>query len=650
MQNQLIEKDIPTIIQKLNLCDKIKFGYIKGKSNYVCIDRLNKCEDMEVDFEGNIALLYLRNYCEDGIHGDIENINYVIFKHFNLDKYIKGFNCDNDNCDLEKCRKKCHLRNRYNELPDENITVINHSLLACWPYNEKKKINHLIIDEGHNLMEKCYDFFSEEFNSEEFFELLEIIEKGHNNILYLLLNLNAAFGHRESIDRDKIRYIVNDIKVNANLLINEFRGMKVCNNEYNFTTEIFLPREDMKFIKKPVLEGVSDLKCSIYPLFKLLNDYINNIVGEEPVNDDRDYKILSDYISKIKNAFDVLDKFLEISTNYAKVLEVEKEYKYFKCSVVPLHVDELVNEYMLKDIKSTAFLSATLRIDNSFYAMKKHLGQLKAKEFLIPSTFDLKNMTKIIALKDIGRYDEASFIKKAAKFIFESAKITNGHSMILFNNNARRQLIFDELQLLTRGTKIEVYMNKKAINSLKDKNRKVIILGSKGFFEGIDIPGDYLSTVMLDKLPNYSPDYPLLRAIREYEKKDYKSVNYPQLCIKLKQIYGRLVRSTYDYGYFIILDPGQNEYTIRNLERDLNGPKIINTTSVKLLNEMKFDYTNWKRHNLNKIIKDMQKENKDIKAEFNFESDKHKMFWMLDKTEDNHCYFSNIDFKLDGNI
>ncbi len=650
LQNQLIEKDIPTIIQKLNLCDKIKFGYIKGKSNYVCIARLNKCEAMEKDFQGNLAQLYLRNYCSDGNYGDIENINYVIFKHFNLEKYIGGFNCDNDNCELEKCRKNCYLRNRYNELSHENITVINHSLLACWPYNEKKKINHLIIDEGHNLMEKCYDFFSEEFNSEEFFQLLEIIEKGNNNILFLLLNLNAAFGHKEGIDRDKIRYIVNDIKVNTNLLINEFRGMKLCNDEYNFTTEIFLPREDMKFIKKPILEGISDLKSSIYPLFKILNDYVYNIVGDEPVNDDKDYKILSDYIGKIKTAFDILDKFIEISTNYAKVLEVEKEYKYFICRVVPLHVDELLNEHMLKDIKSTTFLSATFRIDNSFYQIKKHLGQLKAKEFLIPSAFDLRNMTKIIALSDMGRYDEGSYIKKTAKFIFESAKITNGHSLILFNNNARRQLVFDELQLLTRGTKLEVHMNKKSINTLKDKKRKIIILGSKGFFEGIDIPGDYLNTVMLDKLPNYSPDYPLLRAIREYEKKDYKSVNYPQLCIKLKQIYGRLVRSIYDYGYFIILDPGQNKYTIRNLERDLNGPKIINTTSEKILQEMRFDYTNWKRRNLNKMIKDMQKEKRSIKTEFNYESDKNKMFWSLDKVEDKHFYFSNIDLKLDGNI
>ena len=57
--------------------------------------------------------------------------------------------------------------------------------------------------------------------------------------------------------------------------------------------------------------------------------------------------------------------------------------------------------------------------------------------------------------------------------------------------------------MLTRGSKIEIHMNKKSINALKDKDRTVVILGSKGFFEGIDVPGDGLNCVMLDKLPNY---------------------------------------------------------------------------------------------------------------------------------------------------
>lgn len=650
LQNQLIERDIPTILKKLRLDDKLNYGAMKGKGNYLCIERLNKCESLEFDEKGNLALLFLRRLCENGKYGDIENINYSAQKHFELDRYINEVNCDSEQCKLEKCTRPCYLRNRYNELPEENITVINHSLLACWPYAEKKKINHIIIDEGHNLMEKCYDFFAEEFSYLEFLELLDLIEKGHPSIIALLLNLNASFGYRETIEKDKLTYLVNEITINTNILLNDFRSMRLVSGEYNFNTEFFIPRDDLKGITKAIGPEISMLKESIYPLYKVLNDYVSNITLDDEINGDNDHKSLSDYISKLKSTFDILDKFLESSVFFAKILEVDAEYKSFKLRNVPLNVGELVNEHMLKDVKSTTFLSATLRIENSFNKMKKHLGQEKAKEFLIPPTFDLKKRTKIFALNDAGRYDEPSYIKNVSKFIFNTAQKINGHILVLFNNNARRSAVNEELDLLIRGTKIEVHTNKKSVSALNDKNRQVIILGTKGFFEGIDVPGDALSCVMLDKIPNYSPEYPILRAITAYQKKGYQDVNYPQVCIKAKQIYGRLIRSTFDYGYFIILDPGQNSYTIRNLERDLGGPPIEIASSNKVLSEMQFDYNNWKRSNINMIINNLKKNNKDIKAEFNNEAKKHKMFWELLKVESGEYFFENINFKLNGKL
>ncbi|OOM09097.1 helicase C-terminal domain-containing protein [Clostridium saccharobutylicum] len=650
LQNQLIERDIPTILKKLRLDDKLNYGAMKGKGNYLCIDRLNKCESLEFDEKGNLSLLFLRRLCEDGKYGDIENISYWAQKHFELDKYLKDVNCDSEQCKLEKCIKPCYLRTRYNDLPNENITVINHSLLSCWPYCEKKKINHIIIDEGHNLMEKCYDFFAEEFSSFEFLELLDMIEKGHPSILAMLLNLNASFGFRETIEKDKLNYLVNDIIVNINILINDFRSMRLVTGEYNFTTEFFIPREDLQGITKVLGCEISVLKESIYPLYKLINDYISNITQDDEINGDTDYKNISDYVAKLKSAFDILDKFLEKSTYYAKILEVDSEYKTFVLKNVPLNVGELVNEQMLKEVKSTTFISATLRIENSFNRMKRHLGQNNAKEFLIPSTFDLKNRTKIFALNNVGRYDEPGFIKKISKFIFNTAQKLNGHILVLFNNNARRLAVNEELEILTRGTKIEVHTNKKSIGALNDKNRIVIILGSKGFFEGIDVPGDALNCVMLDKLPNYSPEFPILRAITTYQKKGYQDVNYPQLCIKVKQIYGRLIRSTFDYGYFIILDPGQNSYTIRNLERDLGGPNIELAPTNKILSEIEFNYNNWKRNNINIILKNLKKNNKNIEQNFNNEAKKHKMFWELYKIENEQYYFKNMNFKLKGKI
>lgn len=650
LQNQLIERDIPNILKKLMLDDKLKYGAMKGKANYICIERLNKCDRLQEDMEGNLALLFLRRLVENGEYGDIENISYWIIRHFNLDNYFKDVTCDSDSCNLEKCTKPCYLRKRYNELPTENVTVINHSLLSCWPYCEKKKINHIIIDEAHNLMEKCYDFFAEEFSSREFLEMLDIIDKGHPNIIGLLLNLNASFGFRETIEKDKIIYLVNEIIVNINILMNDFRSMRLISGEYDFNTEFFIPRDDLKGITKSLYPEINAIKESIYPLYKVLNTYVSNIVQDDEVTGDNDYKIINDYIVKLRGTFEMLDKFLERSRFFAKVLEIDKEYKEFRLKNVPLNVGELVNEHMLKDVKSTTFLSATLRIENSFNRMKRHLGQERAKEFSIPPVFDLKRQTKIFALKDMGHYDDANYIKRISRFIYETSKKINGHILVLFNNNVRRNAAYEELEMLTRGSKIEIHTSKKSINILNDKDRQAIILGTKGFFEGIDVPGDGLSCVMLDKLPNHSPEYPILRAVTTYQNKMYQDFNYPQLCIKVKQIYGRLIRSVYDYGYFIILDPGENPYTIRNLQRDLGGPDIENESSHKVLKMIEHDYKQWKKRNLNMIIKNMKINNKNIEEEFNNEAKKLKMFWELDFVDNGNYHFKNMNYRLNGRI
>ncbi|GAA0076272.1 helicase C-terminal domain-containing protein [Clostridium sp. CTA-5] len=650
LQNQLIDKDIPMLLKKLGLYGKLNYGAMKGKGNYICIDRLNKCDQLKESKEGNLTDLFLRRLCSEGKYGDIENISFWAYNHYEIEKYLKLINCDNDSCNLDRCTKLCYLRKRYNELPNENITVINHSLLACYPYSEKKKINHLIIDEAHNLMEKCYDFFCEEFSSFDFIELLNQIEKGHPSIYMQLRNLNAEFGYRETIELDKLKYLVEDINTNILILINEFRRMNLVEGKYNFVTEFFLPREELKVSMEALSMQISNLKESIYRLYKILNDYVKNITLEDETNGDKDYKNLSEYIKKIKDTFDICDKFLEKSTFYAKELEIEVDYNGFIIRNIPLNVGELVNEHMLKEVKSTTFVSATLRIENSFEKIKKHLGQENSEDFIIPPTFNLKQRTKIFALNDIGSYDSPNYIKNIAEFIFNTAKKLNGHILVLFNSNQRKQEVFEELDLLTRGTKIEVHTNRKAIPALNDKNRIVIILGGQGFFEGIDIAGEGLTCVMLDKLPNRSIEYPILKAITTYQNKKYQDVNYPQLCIKLKQIYGRLIRSNFDYGYFIILDPGKNPNTIRNIERDLGGPDIQIAGCNRVLGYMDYDYGIWKKYNLSLLLKDIKSNEKDIEKYFNNEAKKHKMFWEFLGVKDNQCYFRNINYNLKSKL
>lgn len=647
LQNQLIDRDIPNILEMLGLNEKINYGAIKGKGNYLCAERLSKNSEVTGGLLESLSEIFLKRLCENGEHGDIEKISQFAYSHFKLDDNINKFLCDSDECNLDRCYKKCYLKNRYNELSKENITVVNHSLLANWPYSEKKKITHLIIDEAHNLMDKCYDFFADEFYSKELEEQLEYLYGKEPSIFRILNYLNASLGYREVLDLDKLKFCASQINLDIQKILIYLNNAKLPNDEYNFKVEYSLAEEDIKKKLIKIDEYISKLKENIYALYYVLNKYFNNITLEgEDGKEEHEYRIVTNYILKLKSSFDTLDSFISKSNgkeNIAKEFEVSKDYSYFRIRNIPLNVDELFNEKILKDVKSVTFLSATLRINNSFSRIKGLLGQEEAKEWVVPPTFKLKDRTRIFTMKDIGRYNSKNFIENSAQFIYKMALKLNGHILVLFTNNLRKESIEDRLKELIKGSKIEVYSDKKSIRYLNDKERQVIILGSKGFFEGIDLPGDALTAVILDKIPNKSIEDPLLKAIVNYKNKDYRYVNYPQLCIKVKQVYGRLIRSNTDYGYFCILDGGTNNQTLLNLQKDLKGPIFQNSTSSEVLESLDKDYYRWNLENLSSIIRSVDRKN--FFDLFIGENKKRKSFFNV-SMENGKYIFTNMNFRF----
>ncbi len=164
LQTQLIKKDIPNVLKSLGLEEKVSFGYIKGKSNYICVEKLekyineydnNKCTSGEI-----LSLIILERLVNKGIYGDIEEINYWILNNFaDIITHLRHVSCDPNLCKPKKCYKECLYKKRVEELKEEDITVVNHSLLARWPYKDEKPIENLIVDEAHNLVNIFYKKF-----------------------------------------------------------------------------------------------------------------------------------------------------------------------------------------------------------------------------------------------------------------------------------------------------------------------------------------------------------------------------------------------------------------------------------------------------------------------------------------------------------
>ena len=615
LQTQLIKKDIPNVIKSLGLEDKISFGYIKGKSNYICVEKLekyineydnDKCTTSEI-----LSLIILERLVSEGIYGDIEEINYWIFNNFpEIITHLRHVACDPNLCKPKKCYKECLYKKRVEELKEEDITVVNHSLLARWPYKDEKPIENLIVDEAHNLVEKGYEFFASEveYRSLKFFL--------HEIYPYEMIN-NSPFAYTTRNKKiikpfDRFYYFLNmdannksKISREINLIIEEAEYILEYGRQNNYSTisnynlswEINLQKNEKacsvykdkrmidvtydkygECIKNSLDKILANLKSILYILDRHMDD--DSIDKENDTYKQGESKFKD--LDALKNTIEVFLEYNEADT-YARIVTLSKNFDDFLFQVIPLNIADLFEEKILSSLSSGIFLSATLTVNNNMRHFTNTLGidRFIHREEVIEPIFDYKNRIKIITLDDISSYKNKEFIGDMSKVISNLSPHTNGHMLSLFNSKDRQEKTYEVLKDYLHKQNTEIYMSKKYIKILKDLNKKCVILGSKGCFEGVDIPGDGLICVTLDKIPNLNPKDPLYSTIMAKFNKTYYDINQPQMIIKLKQAMGRILRSKYDYGCFIIFDMGRKENLYR-LKKDLHNCEIVNTDQYNI--------------------------------------------------------------------
>lgn len=609
LQIQLINKDIPNVLNSLGLSNKIKYGYIKGKNNYICVEKLEHYKNDYVSsnptFDEVISILMLEQLIKDGIYGDIEEINTWIITNFPyINNHLIYVSCDPNLCRPKKCYKECLYKKRVEELKEEDITVINHSLLAKWPYKEEKPLENIIVDEGHNLVEKGYDFFSSTVEYKSFMYFLREIYPYENmtNSKFIYNNNGKnrkikpfdKFYHHVHFDRK----IKDKISRNINLIVDEINsilsfGLKSGYSNissYNLNWELNLQenelagknRMDDQIIQMTYSDYSKKIKMSCEAIIRNLVSIL--VIIDRNLDDDSIDKESDVYnfgkakvkeLEDIKNTFEIFMEYSE-DDDYARIVEVSKEFTNFEIRVVPLKLAQLFEENILSQVDSAIFLSATLTVENNMNYFKNTLGinRVNNVEKIISPLYNYRNRVLTIGVSDLSLYNNINFPSEISDVLSNICKVTKGHTLSLFNSKDRLEKTYDNLKNKLNNNNIEIYMNKKGIRNLKDMNRNCVVLGSKGCFEGVDIPGDGLTCVTLDKIPNLNPKDPLYSTIMKKYKLPYHNINYPQMTIKIKQAMGRLLRSKYDYGCFIIFNPGNNTHTLKKLEKDLHQSKI----------------------------------------------------------------------------
>jgi ATP-dependent DNA helicase DinG len=226
----------------------------------------------------------------------------------------------------------------------------------------------------------------------------------------------------------------------------------------------------------------------------------------------------------------------------------------------PIDVSELLGELLFENFPSIVLASATLTVQGGFAHIRKRLGMNDARELVVPSHFRYGEQALLYLPPDMPDPRDANFQEEAAKRIRRMLDITHGRAFCLFTSYQQMHDLYERLlvevgyPLLLQGT-----APRKALLEEFRETPSAVLFGTSSFWQGVDVQGEALSCVIVDRLPFAVPTDPVvqarMRAIEEGGGNPFFEYQVPSAVITLKQGFGRLIRSLEDRGVLMLLDP-----------------------------------------------------------------------------------------------
>jgi len=530
LQNQLFDRDLPAVREAL--ASGSVAALLKGRANYVCLYRLEKArtEGRLESREDAARLRSIVHFAATSITGDRADLAEVpedapVWQHATSTR---------ENCLGQECPnyKDCFvMRARKNALAADVVVVNHHLFFADVALRDEgisellPSCNTVIFDEAHQLPETARLFFGETVSTAQLIELARDAR----------MELRAAGGASPELDRiaSKLDKAARDLR-----LCFAKEGMRMgwtqAQREPGFADALQALGQALEAVRKPL--------------------------GEQAERSEG----LGACARRAADASALLARLRENSGeagSASKVRWIEVFGQSLQLHITPLVPAELFRKQMLDHPRAWIFTSATLAMGEDFSHFKRELGIEEAAAHTWPSPFDFRRQALLYSPKGLPAdpndptYTEA--VVKAAIPVLEASR---GRAFLLFTSHRalRRahELLKDRITypLLVQGTgsRSELLVRFRALGN-------AVLLGAASFWEGVDVRGEALSVVLIDKLPFAPPDDPVLaariEALRAEGGNPFMDFQLPQAVLQLKQGAGRLIRDEEDRGVLVLCDP-----------------------------------------------------------------------------------------------
>lgn len=526
LQAQLVKKDIP-LLEKI-FARKIKAYSLKGRSNYICLRRWKQFLYHPGFYLPEIknGINLIKKWLTDTKTGEKTELKWL-----SEDYPLWAEICSTtENCRGQKCKeyKQCFISKARQDAACADLVIVNHHLLmADCSLRQRAKVSaipnyfRLIIDEAHMIEHIATEYFGLSLSNRRIQELIGDLRREITNAR------------------------IDDGVINETL-------EKLHRRSYALFESIPAPYERFTIDENIITDEVKDKLYSVINSLGDVSVHLEKLVRK------------SDLLTNCKRRTEEIKSTLDFISSYNDpgfVFWGERQGNLVSLKVSPIDISQQLSMHLFKPLKGIILTSATLSTNQKFDYIKSRLGIDTDKELILKSHFDYKKQAIIFIPNDMPEPHMEGFQDALGPQIMRILRLTKGRALLLFTSYRNLNIVYQYLNkeklgysLLKQGDGPKEVLIENFCTDISS-----VLLATSSFWQGVDVPGEALSCVIIDKLPFSVPTDPITEArinwIKARGGEPFWEYQLPFAIITLKQGLGRLIRHRQDQGLLVILDP-----------------------------------------------------------------------------------------------
>ncbi len=560
LQEQLIDHDLPAVMRLLPA--PVSAVMLKGRSHYISLRRWNRwlaqpdSGSQAADLDTIRFKLKLLVWLTQTQTGDRSELHLTTPE----ESLWMRVASDSNDCLGRECfnwaTRRCHMVAARHAAADARIVVTNHAVLLADSERQGQVLAPyaaLVVDEAHHLEASATQQLGTTVTYADLSVVLERLPLLHTPSLVSALTECREAGQR----------LFGDVK---GFLVERLGG------QGNGTVSLSADARDGPSFALLLRDGRHAVSALLRAVEALEAAAASRNTQEDMLDEsgDEELPLASIALADIAHG---IDRVI-CRPGPERVAWLELRAEHAELHDAPTSVAETLREHTFERVESTVLTSATLAVAGSFDFVRARVGLgAGAEELLLPSPFDYLEQALCVLAADVPPYDDPEHDRVMAGIVHDVAHRLGGRTLVLFTGYGPLKRVHSLIGSRLEPAGISVLgqgldgTRRQILRSFLADPRSVL-LGTSSFWEGVDLPGDTLRCVVIDKLPFAVPTDPLVRARTEGLVDPFGQYILPMAVLRLKQGFGRLIRSRRDRGAVVLCDPrlASRDYGARFLE------------------------------------------------------------------------------------